>query len=76
MKVQCQICDKTLVYASLSKHILQQHYMQLRVVELSTNLLDSTDDFHYQISFPLYFQSIACPVPECPGNATSGRSLR
>jgi hypothetical protein len=44
-KFQCQTCDKTLTYASLSTH----------VVELSTNLHDSPEAFHYQESFPLYF---------------------
>jgi exonuclease III len=74
-RVQCSQCDKTLAYASLSNHLLRQHGMQLRVIELS-NSPDINPPMKYQVSFPLYCQSIACPAQDCPGTATTRGNLR
>jgi hypothetical protein len=73
-RIQCPRCEKYLAYGSLSNHLLRLHGKQLRIMELS-NSPHISPPLKYQVSFPLYCQSIACPVEGCTGKASTRANL-
>lgn len=72
-KVNCPECGMELAAGSLRQHLRSQH--GTKMTTLSNEAVANLPPAAYRVSFPRYLTSLACPVEDCPGTASSRANL-